>query len=42
MKGKLYINIPLALGIRAADSSTKTSDPYCKIKLPDEHSIETK
>lgn len=35
MKGQLVINIPLALGVKSADSSTKTSDPYCEIHLPD-------
>jgi Ca2+-dependent lipid-binding protein len=42
MKGKLTINIPLALALKSADASTKTSDPYCRIELPDGHTIQTK
>lgn len=42
MKGSLLINVPLALGVKAADSSTQTSDPYCKITLPDGHTVETR
>jgi Ca2+-dependent lipid-binding protein len=42
IKGSLLINVPLAMGVKAADSSTQTSDPYCKITLPDGHTIETK
>ena len=42
MKGSLLINVPLALGLKAEDSSTSTSDPYCEIHLPDGHKISTK
>jgi len=36
------INVPLALGLKPADSSTKTSDAYCEIYLPDKHKVSTK
>jgi len=42
MKGSVLINVPLAMGVKASDSSTQTSDPYCKITLPDGHTVETK
>lgn len=34
MKGVLFINIPMARGLKAVDSSTKTSDPYVEIYYP--------
>lgn len=42
MKGTLLINIPVGLGLMAADDSTKTSDPYCEVILCDSHKVSTK
>ena len=34
VKGILYINVPLARGLKAADLQTGgLSDPYCKIEV---------
>lgn len=42
IKGQLLIKVPLAVGLKAIDESTKSSFPYCKIIFPDGHTIETK
>lgn len=40
MKGQLYINIPVALGLKADDGFA--SDPYCELTFPDKLKIKTK
>ena len=40
MKGKLFINIPVALGLKPDDGVT--ADPYCKLTFPDNHNVKSK